>query len=165
MSALTHPRIDLRARWRPVALTSSDVLLITIALLVASVLRWYDYGTGSESDGVAPILRPAEAFMPMWAWSLCFGIGAATLGFGVWRRLHFFVWLGHSALVLPYSGLAVGILCGAALTTWGDGIRAAGALCVMAILHGLFSLRTGPRPLDPDRSQPVEVIAAGGDDG
>ena len=165
MSTLTHPRIDLHARWRPVALASGDVLMITIALGVASLLRAFDYSTGSESEGVSPILRPAEAFMPMWAWSLAFGLGALVLAFGVWRKLHFFVWLGHSMLVFPYGGLVVGILCGALLTPWGDGIRAAGALGLMAVLHALLSLRTGPRPLDPHRSQPVEVITAGGDDG
>lgn len=154
-----------RSRWHPVALRSTDVLMITYALMMATLIRAYDYGTGAEAEGVGPILRPAEAFMPMWAWAGAFGLGALVLAVGVVAKRHFVVWVGHGLLIFPYGGLAIGVLCGAAFAPWGDGVRAMASLGVMALLHILLWMRTGPRPLDPKHSQPVEVITAGGDDG
>ena len=149
-----------RRDWRPARLVHGDIIALTATLAAQASLRAYDYGTGHEGDGAARSLALVERAAPLWVWALVFAAGDVCLVAGMVRRSHMLVWAGHMSLAIAYVVLCVGILIPTLTVPWGDGIRAASVLLTPMILHWMFSLRMGPRPIQPDRAVPAEIVGA-----
>jgi len=147
-----------RRDWRPARLVHGDIIALTATLVAQASIRAYDYGTGA--DGTGRSLALVERAAPLWVWALIFAAGDLCLIAGMVRRCHMAVWAGHVSLAIAYLVLTVGILIPTLVVPWADGIRAASVLLTPMILHWIFSLRMGPRPMEPAHVVPAEVVGA-----
>lgn len=135
--------------WRPAILTTPETLILTIVLAGIAIIRAYDYATpplwSSSGRFVSPGLAATEAVAPLWLWVALLCAGGVVLLGAVIARIHAGVALGHSILLVVYTGLAAGMTIEYSLHAWADGMRSAGPLWVVALLHLCLLLRTGWR--------------------
>lgn len=127
-----------------------------MGLIVASGVRAGDYATGADDSG--GLVSVIEAAAPLSVWAAVIGAGALLLAVGMLLRRHGMVWAGYGILWIVYLLLTVGVMLGALDAPNLDGVRGAGPLLVMTLLHFLLWLRTGARPLSPRDSICVEEV-------
>jgi hypothetical protein len=138
-----------------------DLSILVIALLIQSFARGFDYLTGDDNGPLLELLSAAWA-IPVWGAALL--AGGTILLAGALMRRHSVVWLGHAVLWVVYTLLFVGMLIPLIdHRPYFDGVRSVGSLLTPVILHGLFALRMGPRPIDPVRAEQVGVVVGGSD--
>lgn len=86
--------------WQPARLRRPDYQLILVGLVCAAYIRGFDYLVGRDRWAARDFMLAAA---PEWVWGGGFLIGAVFLGWGLVRRLHLFVWLGHGWLAIAYG--------------------------------------------------------------
>ena len=184
MRRIHLPHVELCDRWQPAALVTSDIIILKLMLGAAALIRAEDYVHGTKDRfGYIEAAFP----LPIWAaWS--WTVGALIL-LGIAAQRHILVWLGHSLGAGLYGILAFAQLanafdgwppqqtvanaipwhiwatmCAAALVAIAhvpaDGIRGVLPLGILSILHTMFAVRSGPRPLRDEDAVPVETATA-----
>lgn len=149
--------------WTPAHLTKRDISIVVATMLFTMGVRAFDYIVGND-DKPAPLIngRPptvayvTEAFeLKTWGWMVVACM--ALLIVGAAARRHVLVYLGHGFAAVVYIVLFLGTLVPVLERDHLDGIRGASPLFAMTVLHLLFWLRTGPRPLSSEESQVDET--------
>ena len=141
--------------WRPATLTTTDIVVIKAILAVSALARSVDYGTSATSmTGSAGI----EQSLPAWLWALMCGTVGVLIVSGMACRVHTVVWAGHFLGAITYLALAVGAVQYTITLVPPDEWRRIGPLLVITMLHIMFALRSGPRPLDRDVESTVERV-------
>ena len=152
--------------WQPARLRRGDHLLFSIVLVVIAYLRGLDYASG-EDTWMAKDFMVAAAPAEVWGFG-GFLAGAVALSYGMLSRRHIFVYAGHAWLALSYGLNSLAhLLVVAPDIPYFDGIRGMGATFLVALVHALGALRTGPDPLQIEQSStmPAELIVQDGDPG
>ena len=150
--------------WQPARLRRGDHLLFSIVLVVIAYLRGLDYAFG-EDTWMAKDFMVAAAPAEVWGF-LGFLSGAVVLTYGMLTRRHIFVYIGHGWLALAYGLNALAhLLVVVQDPPYFDGIRGMGATALVALIHALGALRTGPAPLRVQQlsAVPEELIVQDGD--
>lgn len=130
--------------WQPARLKKVDHVATMVILIVIAYVRGLDYTLGNDTWASKDFMIAAA---PEWVWG-CVGFvaGATFLFYGSVSRRHFFVWLGHGWLTIAYGLAAAAQVL--VTSPWAfDGIRGAGALGLVASVHLIHVIRTGPAPL------------------
>lgn len=153
-----------RGDWQPAHLTRSDNTVIIATMCLLALARAYDYGFGMDErpapliDGKpASVVSIASAF-PLWAWALALGSSVFALVAGALVRKHVVVWLAHALSWTVYLALFAATLAPVLDRPYWDGLRGATPLLGPVVIHFLFWLRTGRRPLPPDHAAPAEIV-------
>lgn len=143
--------------WRPAILTSGDVLTLKGALGCAALLRAADYGVAAVRPGHGDAIEQA---LPAVVWaSVCATVGLLLLS-GITFRVHWAVFSGHFLGAVTYAALAVGAFQRAFSMVPPDEWRRGSALIVIALIHWLFAMRSGPTPISDCEERPSEVVVA-----
>lgn len=118
--------------------------LLTLAQVSAAFHAW-------------PPVGDARQIIPIDVWTvMCGALGIALIVGAVTATgpLRFAAWAA-SAFGLLLSAVTVALAGVPA-----DGLRSAGPLAIVALLHTFFALRSGPRPLGDDEAHVVEATTA-----
>lgn len=138
------------ARWVPARLDGMAVVILTVALGWIAAGRAWDYATPppwvTANPRSSPGLAITEAAAPLWLWITWLTVGSVVLLGSAAARIHVGVAAGHAILLPVYVGLATGITIEYAVHPWLDGVRSAGPLWLVVLLHLLLLSRTGWRP-------------------
>ena len=157
--SLSPARIGWAAQWKPAALGPWDIMLAAYAMVVMSLVRAFDYSTGTEAENPSSNLTAVEAAAPLWGWALAFILFGTLLAVGVSLKRHLLVWAGHAALAVVYTGLLAGMVVSVLPHPWFDGIRAASALLLPCAMHWILAFRTGPNPIESGSATAVILSA------
>ena len=145
--------------WRPATLTSGDTITLKITLAVIALSSAADYlfvvvdGRGDAIEHLGPV--------GMWS-VICATVGLLLL-IGIAFRAHGLVFAGHFLGASAYMALTAGAIQHAVTLVPPDEWRRAGPLLVVALLHGMFALRSGPTPLEGQQESTVETVVAPAD--
>lgn len=132
--------------WRPARLRKIDHIVLTLWLIAAGWVRAGDYTFGDDAFSARNFMYAAA---PSWVWGVIgFGMGVAILTFGVVTKRHLLVFIGHAWVGVAYmlNALALVIATSNELPAL-DGIRGAGAVSFVGMVHVLGALRMGVAPL------------------
>jgi len=131
--------------WRPANLATVDILIIKVILAVEALSRSADYLI--MVDAPAVMYGGLETVVPVQVWAvLCFLV-AVLLAFGVTVRCHFSVYAGHAVGAVVYAALTVAAVQFVFELPEPDGWRRVMPLLLIAFLHFVLALRSGPKPL------------------
>lgn len=131
------------------------------AILAAGLVRrrhllvWLGHGWLTIAYGLNA-LALALSTGPVWQVVLMVAVLAAS-AYGVVRLPL------AAATILAVALLSVWLVTVSATDVWLDGVRGAGATGLVAILHGIYHLRTGVAPIRPSGATTAEVIVSEGD--
>lgn len=84
--------------------------------------------------------------MPLRLWGLLFFGFGILLAVSVALKIHRLVYLSHWCLGVVTAALTVGLGVEYLTRPWGDGIRSAGTLAVVAAIYLIIAIRTGWEP-------------------
>lgn len=132
--------------WEPARLSTLDSISVTVWLCFASMLRGLDYLLPASPEGSTKSLTVVEDAMPLPVWGMLFLGFSALLLAAVLMKIHRLVYLSHWTLGVVTAALAVGLGAEYLTRPWGDGIRSAGTLAVVAALYLIIAIRTGWEP-------------------
>lgn len=131
--------------WLGHSLGSGLYTMLAFAQLSAAFDRW-------------PPAGPVIEVIPIGAWiglsgalTVVLMIGAATAAAGT---------LQTASRAAAYIGVVICCLTVALAAVPADGLRGAGPLATVALLHLLLALRSGPRPMGDDDTEVVEATSA-----
>ena len=141
--------------WRPAILTSGDAITIKVALACSAALRAADYGVDAIRGGDA-----VEQALPVGVWATICGLVAFLILTGMAARAHWAVFAGHFLGAVTYLALSVGAFQHAFTQVPPDEWRRGGSLLVIAIVHWMFAMRSGPTPITQSSATPAEVVVA-----
>lgn len=141
--------------WRPAILTSGDVITLKVALACSAALRAIDYGDDAIRGGDA-----VEQALPVGVWATICGLVAFLILTGMAARAHWAVFAGHFLGAVTYLALSVGAFQHAFTQVPPDEWRRGGALLVIAIVHWMFAMRSGPTPITTSSETPAEMVVA-----
>lgn len=147
-----------RGSWQPARHKRVDHQIILISLVVIAFVRGFDYLLGNDTWGARDFMLAAA---PEWVWAWGFILGATLLTAGMLRRAHLLVYVGHGWLGVAYGVNALALGLGSD-PPWMDGIRGMGSTGLVALVHWIYCVRTGSRPLRLDRTvTPTEILVEG----
>lgn len=130
--------------WQPARLKRVDYQVILVMLVVIAYVRGFDYLLGNDRWTAKDFMLAAA---PEWVWGgVGFVAGAVILAAGLVRRRHLLVYVGHGWLGTAYTVNSLALALGSNLP-WLDGVRGAGSVGLVAVVHWVYCLRTGSSPL------------------
>lgn len=132
--------------WEPARLSPLDSISVTVWLCLASILRGLDYLLPQSQQGATRALSVVEDAMPLAVWGLLFFGFGILLAVSVAWKIHRLVYLSHWCLGVITAALTVGLGAEYLTRPWGDGIRSAGTLGVVAAIYLIIAIRTGWEP-------------------
>lgn len=140
--------------WRPAVLEPGDVVTVKLLLALSALIHAGIYGVHMFYGGVAEWDR----YVPVWVWfAMCLAAGVSLIA-GVASRTHWLVWVGHSFGGTAYAALTIATAQEAIASPDVDDWRYIGPLAVATLMHMLFWLRSGPRPIPPADETTREVV-------
>lgn len=141
--------------WRPAILTSGDVITIKVALAVTATLHAADYGVDIVRGGDV-----VEQALPVGVWATICALVAFLILAGMAARAHWAVFAGHFLGAVTYLALSVGAFQHAFTLVPPDEWRRGGPLFVVALIHWMLAMRSGPTPITQSSATPAEVVVA-----
>ena len=141
--------------WRPATLTSSDIITIKVALAVTATLHAADYGIDIIRGGDV-----VEQALPVGVWATICGLVAFLILAGMAARAHWALFAGHFLGAVTYLALSVGSYQHAFTQVPPDEWRRGGPLLVVALIHWMLAMRSGPTPITQSSATPAEVVVA-----
>lgn len=132
--------------WEPARLSLLDSMSVTVWLCLASILRGLDYLLPSTPEGQTKALTVVEDALPIPGWGILFSGFGFLLALSVVLKIHRLVYLSHWTLGVVTAALTVGLGAEYLTRPWGDGIRSAGTLAVVAAFYLIIAIRTGWEP-------------------
>lgn len=132
--------------WEPARLSPLDSISFTAWLCLASLLRGLDYLLPRSPEGATKALNVVEEAMPIQLWGILFFGFGAMLAVSVVLKIHRLVYLSHWSLGVITAALTVGLMAEYLTRPWGDGMRSAGTLGVVAAFYLILAIRTGWEP-------------------
>lgn len=137
--------------WRPASLTTGDIVTVKVCMGVAALIRASDYATPNRRVPTSTI--GIENTLPYAFWAALFAAVGVILLTGMASRRHGMVWFGHALGFAAYSTLAFAVAQFAfTIEPWDDWKRIS-PLAILALLHFLLALRSGPRPIPRDHHE------------
>lgn len=155
-----------KGSWQPARLRRVDHTIFVVWLIAIGYIRGLDYAFGADSFGARNFMYAAA---PSWFWGwFGFIAGSVILTSGVLSKRHAVVFVGHIWVGTAYTvnALALALASTADFPNL-DGIRGAGAISMVGLIHLLGALRTGIAPLRPTPEAVVvaeEIATPGGGD-
>lgn len=155
-------RLRPRGNWTPAHLTRRDCTVLIASVCIIALVRALDYMVGMDASprpsGPPPATVVLSEDVPLAFWGAAIAAGVLLLAVGAFVRRHSMVYLGHGLLMCVYLSLFVGTLIPLLGQQYLDGVRGAGALLGPVVIHFLFWLRTGPRPIKEANTRTAETV-------
>lgn len=135
-------------------MTRRDLSLVIAWITASPLLRGLDYILPPTTVGIL------ERSAPLELWAGLLWAASALLIYGAWTRRHLLVWLGHGMHGILYAVLALSVIIDSSLKL--DGWRGAGPVGLISLLHWIFCIRTGPRPIAEPQATDAVAVEGGG---